>query len=170
MIVSKPTQDALMGLIKQCFVENRKFDRMVSVLGVKFAMNKASGLIHHGMAHYFPVLSDKIGELCLERYNISVLYGETPSGVEDYAQATDIIHEIERRTLEFQTIMMGCAKIAFDNNDIHVYADLLDLLEGVNELVEQAILLSDKIDYYGENRIQAFDHDVDHFWVLKGEE
>ena len=31
MIVSKNTQDALMELIKQCVIENRKFDRMVSV-------------------------------------------------------------------------------------------------------------------------------------------
>ena len=61
-------------------------------------------------------------------------------------------------------MMMGCAKIAFDNNDIHVYADLLDLLEDVNKIVEQVILLSDKIDVYGDN--PNFDAHVKDFWVL----
>lgn len=169
MIVSQQTQDALMELIKQCFVENRKLDRLVSVLGVKFACNQSANLIHHGMAHYYPSLSDKIGELCLERYNISVLYGETPSGVEDYNSVTDLIHMLERRVIDFQGVMMGVCKIAFDNNDINVYSDLLELLANYNNLVEQAILLGDKIDYYGEERIMSFDHDVDKFWIL-GEE
>lgn len=167
MIVSKNTQDALMELIKQCFIENRKFDRMVSVMGVKFAMNKTSDRIHHGIAHWFPVLSDRIGETTLERYNISVLYGETPSGIEDYDRASDIIAEVERRVIDFQTMFMGVCKIALDNNDIHVYADLLDILEDVNEVVEQVILLSDKMALYGEDRIMAYDHDIDHFWILK---
>ena len=65
-------------------------------------------------------------------------------------------------------MMMGCAKIAFDNNDIHVYADLLDLLEDVNKIVEQVILLSDKIDIYGDS--PSFDaHIKDNFWILGGE-
>lgn len=167
MIVSKNTQDALMELIKQCFIENRKFDRMVSVMGVKFAMNKTSDRIHHGIAHWFPALSDQLGERCLERYNISVLYGETPSGIEDYDRASDIIAEVERRVIDFQTMFMGVCKIALDNNDIHVYTDLLDMLEDVNEVVEQVILLNDKMALYGEDRIMAYDHDIDHFWILK---
>ena len=167
MIVSKNTQDALMELIKQCFIENRKFDRMVSVLGVKFSMNQTANLIHHGIAHWFPALSDKIGEQTLERYNISVIYGETPSGAEDYDRASDIIADVERRVIDFQTMFMGVCKIALDNNDIHVYADLLDMLEGVNKITEQVILLRDKMEVYGEDRISAYDHDVSDFWILK---
>ena len=166
MIVSKNTQDALMELIKQCFVENRWLDRCVSILGVKFAMNKSANFIHHGIAHYFPALSDEIGEKCLERYNISVLYGETPSAYFDFGRATDAIHDIERHVIDFQTMMMGVCKIAFDNNDVHVYADLLDLLEDVNKVVEQVILLGDKADMYGEDRMAAFDHDSNDFWIL----
>lgn len=167
MIVSKNTQDALMELIKQCFVENRKFDRMVSVLGVKFAMNQTADRIHRGIAHWFPALSDLIGERTLERYNITVVYGETPSGAEDYDRASDIIAEVERRVIDFQTMFMGVCKIALDNNDIHVYADLMDMLEDVNEVVEQVILLNDKMAIYGDERIGAYDHDIPDFFFLK---
>lgn len=169
MIVSQQTQDALMELIKQCFIENRKIDRLVSVLGVKFACNQSANLIHRGIAHYYPALSDKIGELCLERYNISVLYGETPNGTEDYNSVADIIHTLEGRAIDFQGVMMGVCKIAFNNNDINVYSDLLSLLADYNNIVEQAILLADKIDYYSEERIMSFDHDIDMFWILKEE-
>lgn len=166
MIVSKNTQDALMELIKQCFVANRKLDRCVSVLGVDFACNQSANLIHLHIAHYFPALSDKIGELSLERYNISVLYGETPSGYEQYSTVTELIHYIEQLTIDFQSMFMGVCKIAMDNNDIHVYADLIELLKEYNVIVEQTILLGDKIDRYGEDRIMAFDHDIPDFWVL----
>ena len=47
IMVSDNTQKALFEIIKQCFIENRKLDRMVSLIGVKFACNKTSNLIHH---------------------------------------------------------------------------------------------------------------------------
>ena len=170
MIVSKSTQDALMEMIKMCFIENRKLDRLVSVLGVKFAMNNSSNLIHHGIAHYFPALSDKIGELRLERYNISVEYGDTPSGKENYSSVVEIISVLENRVIEFQTAFMGLCKIAFDNNDIHVFTDLQTLLVDYNKIVEQCILLKDKIGIYGEDNISGFDsHIKEHFWILGGD-
>lgn len=166
MIVSKETQDALMALIKQCFIENRKFDRMVSLLGVNYACNKSSSYIHQGIAHYFPQLSDRIGELTLERYNIPIIYGETPKGDEQYNSATSIIGEMEKRIIDFQTMLMGVCKIAFDHNDINVYTDLLELLRDYNKIVEQIILIKDKIDYYGEDKLMSFDHDFSDFWIL----
>lgn len=166
MIVSKETQDALMELIKQCFVENRKLDRMVSVLGVEFACNKASSYIHQGIAHYFPQLSDKIGELCLERYNIAVIYGDTPRGDERFANVGEIIKAMETRIIAFQSLFMGVCKIAIDNNDINVYSDLLPLLADYNKIVEQAILIADKYGYYTEQNIMLFDHDFGDFWIL----
>lgn len=167
MNVTKQTQDALMEIIKQCFIENRKFDRLVSVLGVKFACNNMADLIHHGISHYFPILSDKIGELCLERYNISVIYGATPEAREDYNSVTEIIGIVEKEILDFQNMFMGVQKIAFENNDLQVFADLGKLLEKYNFVVEQAILLNDKMGYYGEDKITAMDKDIrEAFWIL----
>lgn len=166
-IVTESTIKALYELISQCFYNNRKLDRMVSILNTKFAMNQTADRIHHGIAHWFPALSDLIGERTLERYNIAVIYGDTPSGAEDYDRASDIIAEVERRVIDFQIMFMGACKIALDNNDIHVYADLLDMLEDVNEIVEQVILLNDKMVIYSDERIGAYDHDVPDFWILK---
>lgn len=169
MIVSEATQKALTEIIGQCFRENRYLDRLVSVLGVKFAYNNTADLIHHGIAHYFPALSDEIGEKCLERYNIPVYYEATPSGGQDYASVNEIIKDLEERMIDFQSALMGVCRIAQDNGDIHVYVDMLDMLEDFNEIVEQAILLSDKIDVYGTN--PSFDaHIGQHFWILDKED
>lgn len=170
MIVSKETQNAVMELIGECFKANRKLDRAVSVIGVKFVCNNTANLIHHGIAHWFTALADDIGEKCLERYNIPVVYMPTPAGDKDYITATELIQDIESICIEFQTLMMGCCKVAFENNDIHVYADLLDMLEDVNEIVEQAVLLSDKITAFGEDKLISFDGGVKEFWILKEDE
>ena len=168
MIVSKNTQNALIGMIGEAFTLNRKVDRMVSILGTEFACNQAADLIHHGIAHVFPKWADVLGAVCLERYNIPVYYPATPDGGQNYNSVFDIIKDLEKVNLDFQSMMMGCVKIAFDNKDIHICANLLDLLKEVNKVVGQTILLSDKIDLYKDN-IKAFDHDIKDFWILKDE-
>ena len=165
MIVTQATQKALMELISACFKENRYLDRLMSVLGVKFAYNNTANLVHHGIAHYFPNVADEIGEKCLERYNIPVYYEATPSGGQDYGSVSEIIKDLENHMIDFQIKIMAVCKIAQDNGDIHVYVDILDILEDFNKIVEQAILLSDKIDIYGTN--PSFDsHIREHFRLL----
>ena len=165
MIVTQATIDAVTELIGDCFKMNRHLDRLVSVLGVHFAYNNTANLVHQGIAHYYPMLADSLGERCLERYNIPVYYAATPEGGQDYTSVTEIIKDLEKVNIEFQTKMMGCCKVAFENNDIHVYAELLDLLEDVNKIVEQVILLSDKIDVY-KHYVSYDAHNSDHFWIL----
>ena len=168
MLVTENTQKVLIEMIGKCFAENRYTDRLVSVLGVKFAYNNTADLIHQYIAHMYPALADTIGEKTLERYNIPVFYPATPEGGRDYNSVVDIIKDLEERTIDFQIALMGACKIAQDNGDIHVYADLLDMLEDYNEVVEQAILLSDKIDVYGTD--PSFDQHVrTGFWLLSGD-
>lgn len=165
LLVSENTQKVLTELVGLCFAENRYTDRLVSILGTKFAFNNTAGLIHQHIAHMYPALADQIGEKTLERYNIPVFYPSTPSGGQDYSSVTEIIKDLEERTIDFQIALMGACKTAQDNGDIHVYVDLLDMLEDFNEVVGQTILLSDKIDAYKGDI--AFDsHVKEHFWLL----
>lgn len=166
MNVSHNTIEALYELIKRCFAENRWTDRFVSVLGVKFACNQSASLIHHAIAHAYPQLSDLVGELCLERYNIAVEYGATPEGKQNYDTVTDMMKQLMERSIDFQNMFIGVMKIAWENNDLQVYSNLMELLTKYNYIVEQTILLHDKIGYYGEDNFIKFDHNVDKFWVL----
>lgn len=165
MLIADETIQSIYLLISECFKMNRKLDRQVSVLGVNFAMNNTADLCHEGIAHYFPSLSDKIAEKCLERYNIAVEYGETPSGKESYDSPLEIIDSMHESVIDFQTMFMGVIDIAYKNKDIQVFTDLLDLLKDYNNTVEQVILLKDKIHAYDD--MQSFDaHIKEHFWIL----
>lgn len=168
MLVSENTQKSLIEIIGKCFEGNRIFDRAVSVLGTKFAYNNTAKLLHKGVAHLFPLIADEIGEKTLERYNIPIFYPFTPEGGKKYSSVADIIKDLKKYVIDFQINLMGVCEIAQNNNDIHVYVDMLDILEDFNKVVEQMILLSDKIDIYGTN--PSFDqHIKTGFWIL-GEE
>lgn len=164
MIVSQPTIDAVMELIGESFKVNRLLDRAQSVIGVKFVYPTTANLIHKGLAHWASSVADEIAEKCLERYNIPIIYYATPAGDKDYSSIVEAIKDVESIILEYQTMFMGCCKVAFENNDIHVYTDLLDMLEDVNEVAEQAILLGDKIELYGDK--PNFDQHIKGFWIL----
>ena len=164
MYVSQRTVDALMELIGKSFQLNRALDRIQSVVGVKFVYPTTAGLIHEHMAHWASAEADEIAEKCLERYNIPIVYYATPTGDKDYSTIVEALTDVQTVVLDYQSAFMACCKIAFENNDIHVYADLLDMLEDVNEVVEQAILLKDKIDIYGDK--PSFDNHIKTWWFL----
>lgn len=166
MNVNESTVQSLYELISECFKYNRWMDRLVSVLGVKFACPNVAKRLHKNIAHYFPQLSDSVGETCLERYNYTVEYGATPEGKEDYDSVVDMIQQMEDKIILFQNLFMGVMKIAFQNGDIQVYTELVELLKGYNNIVEQVILLNDKVGFYGDDCIMAFDHDIETFWNL----
>lgn len=166
MNVSQQTIDAIYEVINQCFQLNRFCDSLVSVLGVKFAMNNTSDKVHHTICHFPPKLSDSVSETCLERYNIIVEYGETKRERSDYTSVEEIISTLETRLIEFQNMYIGAMKIAFENNDLHIYSELNKFIEELNKIVGQSILLKDKIGFYGEENSMNFDHDIDTFWTL----
>lgn len=166
MNVSDNTIQACYELIKQCFQNNRKLDRLVSVLGVNFAMNNTAELLHAGYAHRFPQISDEIGHKCLEVYNIPVEYGATDEGKQDYNSVAEMVQVVENITVDFQNMLSKAIMIAQDNQDINVYVELISILQDFNPLVEQAILLNDKVKLYG-NALYDFDsHIKDNFWII----
>lgn len=162
MYVSQPTVNAITELIGALQTGNRILDRCQSVINAKFAYPVTAKYVHK-MAHYLPATFDKLGEKCLERYNIPVYYPSTPAGGQDYDNVVDAILDVEKTIVDIQTMFIGCCKIAQQNDDFHVYADLLDILEDYNEAVEQAILLGDKIRLYGEK--PNFDSNITKWWT-----
>ena len=57
------------------------------------------------------------------------------------------------------------SKRIFNNDDVHVYADLIDLLKDYNKIVEQTILLEDKLKLYGDD-MASYDVHINEFWIL----
>lgn len=162
--ITQGTIDAVQEMVKQSFICNSMVDRLKSVLGVDLAYNNTANKIHLGIAHAFPVqLGDALGDL-LEGYNQSIVYGGIPTQDKTYMTAKEALEDLLEIVLDYQNKLNKCAMIAFENMDTHTYSGLLDIIKGYSPIVEQSILLVDKIKLYGTN--PSFDNDIDKFWIL----
>lgn len=160
------TISALQEMVDRSFKMTAFVDRIQSVLSTKFVCNQVGNLIHHGIAHkYSGFFGDQIAEI-LENYNIDVKYGNVPTMNKEYASVSEVIHKLNEEVINYQNALNMCYKISFDNMDVHVCSDLIDIITQHNLIVTQTILLEDKIEVYGNN-IAAYDHDVKDFWILK---
>jgi hypothetical protein len=162
--ITQGTINAVQEMVKQSFVCNSAVDRLKSVLGVDLAYNNTANKIHIGIAHAFSVqFGDALGDL-LERYNQSIVYGGLPTQDKMYLTAKEALDDLLEIVLDYQNKLNKCAMIAFENMDIHTYSELLKIIKEYSPIVEQSILLVDKINLYKED--PSFDHDVDKFWIL----
>ena len=165
-IVTNETITALQEMVTESFIMTARIDRMQSVLDADLSYNQTSLLIHHGMAHrYSGYFADEVADLGLQGYDISVNYGDVPTMNKSYSSVKELLYELRDYVVEYQTELNGCYKIAFNNNDFHICADLIDIIKDHNNVVRQMILLCNKIDIYGDN--PSFDaHIKDNFWIL----
>ena len=162
--ITQPTIDAVQEMVHQSFICNSVVDRLKSVLGVDLAYNNTANKIHLGIAHAFPVqLGDSLGDL-LEGYNQSVIYGGLPTQDKTYLTAKEVLDDLLEIIVDYQNKLNKCAMIAFENMDMHTYSGLIDIIKGYSKIVEQSILLVDKINLYGTN--PSFDTDIETFWIL----
>ena len=162
--ITQPTIDAIQEMIRESFICNAKIDRLKSTLGVDLAYNNTANKIHLDIAHAFPVqLGDSLGDL-IEGYNQSVVYGNIPIQDKTYVNAKDALDDLLDIVIDYQNKLNKCTMVAFENVDIHTYGGLIDIVKGYSKIVEQCILLVDKINLYKED--PSFDHDIDKFWIL----
>lgn len=166
MNVTKETKEAVQLLISQSYINNAKIDRMKSVLLADLAYNETSDVIHKYIAHYFSNgIGDDLSEKCLERYNISVIFGGIPVMDKQYSSVEEVLNELLEIVIDFQNQLSMCIKIAMENMDKQIATDLLSFNVGYNNIVDQCILLVDKIKLYKDN--PSFDaHLKDHFFIL----
>lgn len=164
--VTQPTIKALQEMVDLSFIMTARIDRYQSVLDATFAYNNTGLLLHHGMAHvYSGFFGDEVADLGLQGYDISVNYGNVPPMNRQYTSVREILYELKDYVFDYQNALNGCYKIAIDNMDIHVAADILEIIRAHNVLVRQAILLCNKIDIY--NGSASFDaHVLNHFNLL----
>ena len=83
MMLSERTSEALDILVGQYFQLNRTFDRCVSWMEVKFAMPNAANIIHHKLAHLWPLMADSVSDF-KHQWNITTYYPETHGDKREY--------------------------------------------------------------------------------------
>jgi len=163
-LLSEPVNKKLDELLTACFAGNRLCDRAMSVLDVKFFMNKSVSILHPGIAHLFPMLGDVVSEFQSDRNQMSV-YGLTPLDATDYNSPQDFFEKLLEFVEDLESLSYDVKQIALDENDHTTVAFIDDFIETITPLTKQCLLLVDKGNAYKGDWMR-FDHDIEDFFVL----
>lgn len=150
-------------IVTKCFAGNRMADRGMTILGVKFAMNKSESILHAKIAHLFPALADVVSEYQSSRDNLT-FYGATPADNTDYATPLEFFEKLVEFMIDLESLVVEVMEDAV-TEDMSTYAFLLEYLRKLNPVTGQCLLLLDKAENYKDDWM-AFDYRIDSFITL----
>ena len=168
MLISEATEEKVNLLIQAMFNHNRSWDRFMAVAQVDWAMDNFTKVFHDGLAHIYPLLGDFLGDILL-RYNIAPKYYETKRDTRTYSGMLDFFETNLNEHIETYELIKSAIQTAVDNGDFNVEADLKQFLRIWNKFMNQAILLRDKAQVYGEENKAMFDGFAEQFYALEDE-
>lgn len=140
----------------------------MAVAQVDWAMDNFTKVFHDGLAHTYLGLVDLLGDILL-RYNIAPKYYETKRDTRTYSGMLDFFETNLNEHIETYELIKSAIQTAADNGDFNVEADLKQFLRIWNKFMNQAILLRDKAQVYGEENKAMFDGFAEQFYALEDE-
>lgn len=145
MSISLKTSESLDLLVGKAFDLNRSFDRAVSIMQNKWCMPNAANIIHHNLAHLFPLLADVISGF-KDNWNLTTIYPETHKDDRDYSNLLDMMTILRNEVLDFYEMIKMVYKIAEEENDFNTMAMLIDFMNKLTIVVSQMYTLKDKAE------------------------
>ena len=145
MSISLKTSESLDLLVGKAFDLNRSFDRAVSIMQNKWCMPNAANIIHHNLAHLFPLLADVISGF-KDNWNLTTVYPETHKDDRDYSNLLAMMTILRDEVLDFYEMIKMVYKIAEEENDFNTMAMLIDFMNKLTIIVSQMYTLKDKAE------------------------
>lgn len=164
MLISEKTSLALDELVGAYFDLNRSFDRAVSVLQNKFSMPNAAIIIHHKLAHLFPLMADKVAEI-KDLYNIETIYPETHRDGRDYIDLKNMMDTLLKEVADCYSIIKLVNEVAVENKDYNVQAGLIPLMNYHSLIVGQVVTLRDKAEQMPTD-FDNYDRHIDSWGIV----
>ena len=164
MLISKETSKDLDTLYGQFFNLNSLFDRAVSVMLNDWAMVQASDIIHHRLAHLFPLLADKVSEI-KDNYDISSVRPVVEAHTEDYSNLADMFDTLLDECVATYDMIKLVNKGALERDDINVHAELMSLVIDFSKIIGQILTLDNKAHQMSED-FDTFDEHIDDWGIV----
>lgn len=143
MRLSDKTSQALDILVGQYFSLNRVFDRAVSWMEVEFAMPNAANIIHHKLAHLWPLMADTVSDF-KHQWNVTTVYPATFEASEKYDTLEDLTDYLLAHTMTVYDVIKQTYQIVKEEGDFNANVMLQELMRDMNKVIGQVILLNDK--------------------------
>lgn len=151
MLISKETCKDLDTLYGQFFNLNSLFDRAVSVMLNDWAMVQASDIIHHKLAHLFPLMADMVSEI-KDNYDESSVRPELQAHTETYDNLAEMFDRLLDECVATYEMIRLVNKCALEHNDFNVHVELTALMRSFNKIIGQMLTLNNKA-----HQIEDFD-------------
>ena len=165
MNISEKTSESLDLLVGKAFDLNRSFDRAVSIMQNKWCMPNAADIIHHNLAHLFPLLADVISGF-KDSWNLTTIYPETHEDKRDYNDLLIMMTTLRDEVLDYYTMIKMVYRLAEEENDFNVIAMLIDFMNKITIVVSQMYTLKDKAEQMPRD-FDRFDNHISE-WGIKG--
>ena len=162
-LIPENINNKLDEVVTKCFEGNRISDRAMSIISVKFAMNKTEKFLHAKLAHKFPALADQVSGYQDSRNNLT-FYGATPEDRTDYSSPSEFFEKILDFMYDLESLISEAIELAKEEDAV-TYSFMLSFLLDVSKVTSQCILLADKSVAYKEDWMQ-FDHNIEDFIIL----
>ena len=163
MLISEETSKALDLLYNQFFNLNSVYDNAVSYMLNEWCMPHASEVIHKNLAHAFPVMADMISEI-KDNYDEKSVRTTVPTHDETYDSLYDMMNNLYSYCANTYEMMKITSKIAMDNGDLNVLADLVEFTSTFNKIMGQVITLKGKSEQI--NDYDKFDRHIDTWGII----
>ena len=145
--ITDKTVQAIQLLVHDAFNTNAILDRVKTILMTNLACPNASKMVHK-VAHMYSLnMADGIGDL-IEGYNEPIEYGGIEKHIETYDNVISVFDKIMEVSLNFQNELNMATKIAMENGDIHIFQELLEIIEEHNKIVVATIGWKDIADKF----------------------
>lgn len=169
-LIQKEVKETLEKIVSHCFYANRIIDRICSILSVTYVMPITSDIIHHQLAHRYPILADDITNY-MDSRDCTVVYGETPKGDQTYDEAIECFNKILEMNLKLESLIKEAIIITENNKDYTTKVYLERYLLKILPITSDILLLIDKAELYGnsDNGLMKLDHDIKEFNLFSEE-
>ena len=165
VFLSDKTSKALDEIVGAFFDLNRTYDRCTSVMQNVFSMPKAASIVHHNLAHLWPLLADICSEF-KDEYNVLTYYPETHGDGRTYSNLLDMTEIMLKETGEVYQMIKMTYQIAKEEGDLNACAMLMRLTRLMTIVIGQVITLRDKAEQM-PNDFDSYDAHIDR-WGIDG--
>jgi len=165
MLISEETSKALDLLYNQFFNLNALFDNAVSYMLNEWCMPNASEIIHHNLAHTFPVMADMVSEI-KDNYDVKSVRTAIPAHDEEYEDLLDMTNTMYEYCANTYEMLKTASRVAMNNGDLNVLSDLVEFTSKFNKIMGQVITLKGKAEQM-PNEFDKFDRHIDK-WKIVG--
>ena len=143
MLISKQSDEALNTLYGAFFDLNATLDVCVSYMLNVWAMPQASDLVHQNLAHTAPKMADFVSEI-KDNYNLRSIRPQVHEDTRSYNNLQDMFETVLQEYSDVYQMMKMVDKIAHENGDFMVHADIVKLMQLFSKVIGVVITLRDK--------------------------